>query len=100
MERIVEDHRTEGRTLSWAALGYEAGLDLKDPQGHTVKKAMGTMNYYMCIACKKNQVSPHLVKHQVEFAKIMKERYPDPEDWWNVRFFDEVHFSYSKDQTT
>ena len=50
IERILEEESMEGRSLTWEQLGYEIGLECN---GRTVKRAMGTMKYHKCIACKK-----------------------------------------------
>lgn len=53
MERILEEG-FEARALTWEQLGYEAGLDCS---GRTVQRAMGTMDYHKCVACRKEWVN-------------------------------------------
>ncbi len=91
MERVLESEGFEARALTWEQLGFEVGLECS---GDTIKRAMGTMNYHKCIACMKGWVSPSTATKRVEYAVIMLERYPEKEDWWPVRFSDEVHFEY------
>ena len=50
MEMILESDEFESRALTWEQLGYKANLDV---DGRTIKRAMGTMDYHKCIACKK-----------------------------------------------
>ncbi|KAF2675596.1 hypothetical protein K458DRAFT_425360 [Lentithecium fluviatile CBS 122367] len=50
MERIIEDLDAEGRSMSWETLAYESGLEVS---ARTVKRAMGTLDYHKCIACRK-----------------------------------------------
>ena len=91
MEKILEEEGMEARGLTWEQLGYEVGLDCSE---RTVKNAMGTMDYHKCIACRKGWVTPSTAKRRVEWVTVMKERYSEKEDWYIVRFSDEVHFAY------
>jgi hypothetical protein len=50
MERIVEEYGFDGRALTWLQLGHEAGVEAS---WRTIQRAMGTLNYRKCIACKK-----------------------------------------------
>ncbi|KAF1813823.1 hypothetical protein P152DRAFT_506644 [Eremomyces bilateralis CBS 781.70] len=77
MERILEELDVYGRTITWDALGYEAGLDVS---GRTVRRAMGTMEYHC-----------YLAKRRVDWAAFMKGRYPTAYHWRRVRFSDESH---------
>lgn len=91
MERILQEEGIEARAMTWEQLGYEVGLECT---GQTVKNAMGCMNYRKCIACKKGWVNEKTARDRKAWAQVMKERYPKPEDWYHVRFSDEVHFGY------
>ena len=51
---------------------------------------MGLLNYHKCIACQRGWQSPVSIKNRVEYSRVMLERYPEPEDWYNIRFSDEV----------
>ena len=73
-------------------MGYEVGLECS---GRTIQRVMGKMNYHKCIASRKGWVSASTAKRRFEWAIVIKERYPDDdEDWFSVRFSDEVHYSY------
>jgi hypothetical protein len=89
MERIIEDCDAEGRSMSWDTLAYEAGLDVST---RTIRRAMGTLDYHKCIACRKGWVNKETAKRRVEYATLMLDRYPYQKDWHHVRFSDEVHF--------
>jgi hypothetical protein len=54
MERIIEDCDAEGRSMSWDTLAYELGLDVST---QTIRRAMGTLDYHKCIACRKGWVN-------------------------------------------
>lgn len=89
MEQILEQADVQERAMSWAALGYEAGLDVS---GRTVKRAMGRLDYHKCVVCRRGWVNQKLAQERIQYAKIMLERYPTKEAWRRVRFSDEVHF--------
>jgi hypothetical protein len=88
MEKILEEEGFEARALTWEQLGFEVGLECS---GKTVKRALGTMDHHKCVACRKGWVSQRTATKRVEYAVVMLERYPEEEDWWPVRFSDEVH---------
>ena len=91
MERILETEGIEARAYTWEQLGYEVGLECS---GRTIKKAMGTIDYHKCIACRRGWVNEKTRKDRLEYATIMLQRYPNPQDWYRVRFSYEVHFGY------
>ena len=91
LETIIKSDPIETRQLSWDMLAVESELDVS---GRTIQRAMGTLNYHKCIACRKGWISPRLKKLRKEYAETMLERYPNKEDWFNVRFSDETHFGY------
>ena len=59
-----------------------------------VKNAMGSMYYRQYIAFKNELVNEKTVRDCKAWAEVMKERYLRPEDWYRVRFSDEVHCGY------
>jgi hypothetical protein len=89
MERMIEDSNIKGRSMSWDTLAYESGLDVST---RTIRRAMGTLDYHKCIACRKGWVNQETAKRRVEYATLMLDRYPYKKDWHHVRFSDEVHF--------
>lgn len=93
-ERILEDNGIEGKKLGWAGLAYEAGLDVSE---WTLKRAMGTMDYHMCVACKRGWASPAQQKKRVGWAELMLAKYPNPEDWHHIRWSDECHFGWGSE---
>lgn len=88
MEQIIETERIAGRALAWEQLGLEAGVEACPK---TIKNTMGTLDYRKCIACQKGWVTKEMAEGRLEYARCMLERYPEPQDWYNVRFSDEVH---------
>lgn len=50
MERILQGAGIETRSMSWAALAYEA--DIKDVISRTALHVLGSLNYYKCTACR------------------------------------------------
>jgi transposase len=89
VERLLEDCDVEGRSMSWETLAYEAGLDVS---ARTLRRAMGTLDYHKCIACRRGWVSQAAAKRRVEYATVMLDKYPLKQDWYHIRFSDEVHF--------
>jgi hypothetical protein len=77
MEAILHHNGIHGRSMSWETLGYEAGLDVS---WRTIQRAMGQKDYRKCIACRKAWISPELGMRRKACAKVMLERYPEPED--------------------
>ena len=91
MERLLQEEGIEARALTWAQLGYEVGLDCS---WRTIQRAMGSMDYRKCIACRKGWQSAKSARYREQWAQNMLQRYPKPEDWYRVRFSDEVHYGY------
>jgi hypothetical protein len=91
MERILETTGLEGRALTWEQLGFEANVEAS---GRTIKRTMETMDYHKCIACQRGWVSQSARENRLRYAKEMLKKYPEPEDWYRVRFSDEVHFGW------
>lgn len=88
MERIIEDCDVEGRSMTWETLAYESGLDIS---GRTVKRAMGTLDYHKCIACRKGWVNRSTAINRKAYSEVMYARYPHKSDWYHIRSSDEVH---------
>ena len=45
----------------------------------TVQRVIGTMGYQQCVAYQKGWVDPSIQKHRVEYAKVMLEKYSNPD---------------------
>ena len=88
MEKLLEE---EDRTYSWDELGHQVGLDCS---GRTVRRYMGTMDFHKCISCRRGWCNSKLAKERLEWAQVMLGRYPEPDNWQNVRFSDEIHFGW------
>ena len=89
MDRLIEAYGVEARQLSWKSLAYKA--EVENVSTRTIQCAMGTMDCRQCAACRKGWVSPSTVKNQLEFATIVLQHYPNPDDWKRIWFSDEVH---------
>lgn len=90
MERIIKESDAIGRSMTWLALGRQAGLE--DVSERTIRRTLGRMDYHKCVACLKTWISSSLAQQRVDFADYMLRKYPFKHDWWRVRFSDEVHF--------
>ena len=93
IERCIEQGGFDGRTLSWESIPSAAGLDL-EVSARTVRRALRELNFRRCIACEKQYRSKQSKAKRVEYSRVMLERYPEPKDWWRVRFSDESHFGW------
>jgi len=90
MDRILQEVGWEARQLSWADLAYEVGIEGVHPR--TIQRALGTMDYRQCIACRKGWASRKLAGQRVEFSTTQLHLRPTPQDWRVVRFLDKVYF--------
>ena len=84
MDRLIEEYGMEARQLLWKSLAYEAGVGNVSTQ--TVQCAMGTMDYCQCVAYWKGWVSPSTAKNQLEFATVILQRSPNPDNWKHTVF--------------
>ena len=62
-------------------LGYSVWLECS---GRTIRKAMGAMEYHKCIACRRGWVNEKTRKNRLEYATVMLQRYPSPQDWYGL----------------
>lgn len=92
IERLLETESIEARSYTWEQLGFEVGLG---SSGRTVQRAMGTMDYHKCIACRREWVNEKTAKDRMNWATVMLDKYPHPEDWHRICFSNEVHFGYA-----
>ena len=81
MERLLETEGIEARSYTWEQLGFEVGLECS---GRTVQRAMGTMDYHKCIAYRRGWVNEKTAKDPMNWATVMLDKYPHPEDWHRV----------------
>lgn len=96
MDRILQEAGFEGRSLSWGGLAYEANCNHVSEK--TIRRAMGTMDYRKCVACRKGWTAKAPAKRRVEFATATLERLPKPEMWHSHRFSDECHAGHGPQQ--
>lgn len=75
-ERVLEEG-IEVRVMTWEALAYEIGVDVS---GRTLQRAMGRLDYHKCIACQKGWCSAKVAERRKQYAEVMIQRYPEPED--------------------
>lgn len=92
IERLLETEGIEARYYTWEQLGFEVGLG---GSGRTVQRAMGTMDYHKCIACRRGWVNGKTAKDRMNWATVMLDKYPHPEDWHRICFSNELLFGYA-----
>lgn len=93
MEKLIWDCGFKARTLTWKSLLHAARIE-KTCSTRTIQRAMETLDYRKCIACPKSWVSQANAQKRVQYAQIMLEKYPQPENWHHIRFSDEIHFGF------
>jgi hypothetical protein len=93
IERFLDNNGHDGRTIPWACLPAAAGLDI-DVSAETVRRAVKDVNFRMCPTCPNKYLSPQHKEGRLEYARTMLERYPEPEDWYHVRFSGKSHFGW------
>jgi hypothetical protein len=91
LELIIQRTGWDGRVLTWSGLATEANLNVS---WRTIQREMKTLDYRRCIACKASWVSPNHAARRLEWASYILAKYPEPEDWKNVRFSDESHAGF------
>lgn len=77
MDQLLEEEGLATRGLTWEQLGTEVGLDIS---GATIKRAMGTLQYKKCLACRRGWVSKSTAEKRLKYARVMSEKYPDIDD--------------------
>ncbi|KDN61748.1 hypothetical protein CSUB01_12427 [Colletotrichum sublineola] len=92
MEKTLWTRGFEARALTWQALAVESGVYVSCGW-RTIQRAMGTHGWRKCVACDKGWVSKETAARRVRDAKKALELRPNPQDWYDIRFSDEVHFS-------
>jgi hypothetical protein len=87
-DRFLQDVGWDARVLTWDQLANELDFGVS---GWTLKRALGSLDYHKCMACAKGWVSKRSAKMRVQHAKTYLALKPEPKDWHDVRFSDEVH---------
>ncbi len=77
MEWILENEGLERRAFTWQQLRFEMGLDVSDA---TIRRTIGTIDYHKCLACQRGWQTPKYAANRVQYAKVMLEKRPEPED--------------------
>ncbi len=78
--------------LTWDQLATEVGGEVYGRTMHCI--ISDALDYKKHWACIEGWVSDRAKAHKQEWAKLIFKKYPKPEDWHCVRFFDKVHFGY------
>ena len=87
-----EELQLEGRRYTWEQLAIEVGAEVTS---RTMMITLQTsLNYHKCLACVKGWLADPSMERRIDFSTIMLAKYPNSEDWYRVRFSDEIHFGY------
>ncbi|KAF1938862.1 hypothetical protein EJ02DRAFT_498537 [Clathrospora elynae] len=87
-DRFLQDVGWDAHVLTWEQLANELDFGVS---GWTLKRALGSLDYHKCMACVKGWVSKRSAKMRVQHAETYLALKPEPKDWHDVRFSDEVH---------
>ncbi|KAK3311553.1 uncharacterized protein B0T15DRAFT_79628 [Chaetomium strumarium] len=93
IERCIDQGVFDGRNISWKDVPSAAGLDIQ-VSGRTVRRAIRELNYRRCISCDEEYRSSQSREKRVEHARTMLEKFPEPSDWYRVRFSGDCHFGW------
>ncbi|KAI9664428.1 MAG: hypothetical protein M1829_005821 [Trizodia sp. TS-e1964] len=91
ISEIIEERGGEGRELTWEQLAMAAGVDACRK---TIKAALGNLQYGKYIACERKHISNSTAENRCNYARNMLEKYPEPKDWYRVRWSNEMHFGW------
>jgi hypothetical protein len=91
MEDYLEHADVKQRAVTWQNLARQAGVRT-DVSWRTIQRAMGALDYHKCIACDKGWVSQDVRRGRRIWSQEQKALRPKEQDWFDVRFSDEVHF--------
>lgn len=89
IEDLLDDADFWSLTMSYEAIITELDLECSVS---TLRREIHHLNWWKCIACEKSWVHPDDRDRRVDWATVMKQKYPLKKDWYHVRFSDEVHF--------
>ena len=92
MEKVIWDHSTKDRMLSYHSLLQEAGIE-KELSQCTIQRVLGQRDWRRCIACQIPLVNVKLAERQCEEGRKSLEHRSRPEDWRYIYFTDEFHVS-------
>ena len=91
IQLTIEENGPEGHQLSWSELVDQFGFDV---DARTLRSAMAPRGYFTFIPASKPYIDDEKAALRQSWAKHMLEKHPRPEDWYHIRFSDEVDFGW------
>jgi transposase len=91
IESYLEHADVKQRAVTWENLARQAGVQT-DVYSRTIRRAMGALDYHKYITYDKAWVSNNIRRGRRIWCQEQRAARPKEEDWFNVRFLDEVHF--------
>lgn len=79
LEKLIESNGFNIRITLWDAMPAAAGLDIECFK-ETVRRAIKTKDFWFCVTCKKQWVSPKLMGIRRGYCHIMLEKYTKKKD--------------------
>lgn len=91
IERLLYDD-TDARSLPYYALPNAANVDFEGSEV-TIRRVIHQKYWRKCTTCTHNWTAPSHAEERKKAAQKALELRPKPEDWENIRWSDETHFS-------
>ena len=76
----------EGKRYTWEQIATEVEAEVVGRTMHNILRK--ALDYEKCLACVKGWLDETPMERRIEYASVMKARYPKSEDLYRVRFSD------------
>ena len=87
----IDENEDLVKDLNWQGLLDQFGFDC---HWETLRRKLHERGYFIFKSVSFEWVDPDLAEYRVRWCKIMLEKYPKKEDWYQVRWSDETHFGW------
>lgn len=88
-DSFLQDAGWDARVLTWDQCATEIDLGVS---GRTLQRHLGSLDCQKCIVYSKGWVSKRNADARKDYSTTYLGMKPELEDWYNVRFSDEVHW--------
>jgi transposase len=92
--QILQDENLQlkKKRYTWKQLTLKVEAEIVD---RTMKRVMqAALNYHKCLVCVKEWLAESFEKRRLKWVTVMLNKYSKKENWFRVRFSDEMHFGY------
>jgi tRNA uridine 5-carbamoylmethylation protein Kti12 len=91
-----EDLQLKKKRYTWEQLILKVEAEIVDRTMKWVMRA--SLNYYKCLVSVKEWLAESSEKRRLKWITVMLSKYSKRENWFRVRFSDEVHFDYESER--